>query len=153
MMHKINAATFQRMVIHGAASLNAQKQPINDLNVFPVPDGDTGTNMGLTMAAAATADTPPSMNSLLFTLQPPCLTLNSSATSPCSISNSAGARKHHLKSVIVQKQPTFYKKRTTSKGCLPMSYHELPMSYPQVAVPTSYARPPPPEIFPHIILK
>ena len=54
MMHKINAATFQRMVIHGAASLNAQKQPINDLNVFPVPDGDTGTNMGLTMAAAAT---------------------------------------------------------------------------------------------------
>ena len=54
MMHTIDAAAFQRMVIHASASLNAQKQPINDLNVFPVPDGDTGTNMGLTMAAAAT---------------------------------------------------------------------------------------------------
>ena len=54
MMHTIDAATFQRMVIHASAALNAQKQPINDLNVFPVPDGDTGTNMGLTMAAAAT---------------------------------------------------------------------------------------------------
>ena len=53
MIHTIDAAAFQRMVIHGSASLNAQKQPINDLNVFPVPDGDTGTNMGLTMAAAA----------------------------------------------------------------------------------------------------
>ncbi len=54
MIHTIDAAAFQRMVIHASASLNAQKQPINDLNVFPVPDGDTGTNMGLTMAAAAT---------------------------------------------------------------------------------------------------
>ena len=54
MMHTIDAASFQRMVIHASASLNALKQPINDLNVFPVPDGDTGTNMGLTMAAAAT---------------------------------------------------------------------------------------------------
>ena len=54
MMHIIDAAAFQRMVIHASAALNAQKQPINDLNVFPVPDGDTGTNMGLTMAAAAT---------------------------------------------------------------------------------------------------
>ena len=53
-MHIIDAAAFQRMVIHASAALNAQKQPINDLNVFPVPDGDTGTNMGLTLAAAAT---------------------------------------------------------------------------------------------------
>ena len=54
MIHTIDAAAFQRMVIHGSASLNAQKQPINDLNVFPVPDGDTGTNMSLTFNAAAT---------------------------------------------------------------------------------------------------
>ena len=53
MMHTIDAAAFQRMVIHGSASLNAQKQPINDLNVFPVPDGDTGTNMSMTINAAA----------------------------------------------------------------------------------------------------
>ena len=53
MVKIIDAAAFQRMVIHAAAALNAQKQPINDLNVFPVPDGDTGTNMGLTIAAAA----------------------------------------------------------------------------------------------------
>ena len=54
MIKTIDAAAFQRMVIHAAASINAQKQLINDLNVFPVPDGDTGTNMGLTIAAAST---------------------------------------------------------------------------------------------------
>ena len=53
MVKSIDAAVFQRMVIHGAASINAQKQPINDLNVFPVPDGDTGTNMSLTIGAAS----------------------------------------------------------------------------------------------------
>ena len=53
MMQNIDAAIFQRMVIHAHAAINAQKQPINDLNVFPVPDGDTGTNMTLTIGAGA----------------------------------------------------------------------------------------------------
>lgn len=53
MVQNIDAAAFQRMVIHGAAAISAKKQPINDLNVFPVPDGDTGTNMSLTIGAAA----------------------------------------------------------------------------------------------------
>ena len=54
MVKTVDAALFQRMVIHGAAKINYLKQPINDLNVFPVPDGDTGTNMSLTFSAAAT---------------------------------------------------------------------------------------------------
>ena len=49
----IDGADFRQMVIHAAASINMQKQPINDLNVFPVPDGDTGTNMSLTIGTAA----------------------------------------------------------------------------------------------------
>ncbi len=53
MIQTIDAALFQRMIIHAAAAINLQKQPINDLNVFPVPDGDTGTNMSLTISAAA----------------------------------------------------------------------------------------------------
>ena len=53
MIQTIDAALFQQMVIHAAAAINLQKQPINDLNVFPVPDGDTGTNMSLTISAAA----------------------------------------------------------------------------------------------------
>ena len=53
MVKTVDAALFQRMVIHGAAKINYLKQPINDLNVFPVPDGDTGTNMSLTFSAAA----------------------------------------------------------------------------------------------------
>ena len=53
MVQNIDAAAFQKMVIHAAAALNAQKQAINDLNVFPVPDGDTGTNMSLTIGCAA----------------------------------------------------------------------------------------------------
>lgn len=52
-MNKIDGAVFQRMVIHASASINAQKQGINDLNVFPVPDGDTGTNMSLSIGTAA----------------------------------------------------------------------------------------------------
>ena len=50
----IDGALLARMVIHAAASINSQKQQINELNVFPVPDGDTGTNMGMTIATAAT---------------------------------------------------------------------------------------------------
>ena len=53
MIDIIDGALFQRMVIHGSASISAQKQAINDLNVFPVPDGDTGTNMSLTIGTAA----------------------------------------------------------------------------------------------------
>ena len=49
----IDGASFQRMIIHAAAAMNAQKQQINELNVFPVPDGDTGTNMSLTIGTAA----------------------------------------------------------------------------------------------------
>ena len=53
MVDIIDGALFQRMVIHASASINAQKQGINELNVFPVPDGDTGTNMSLTIGTAA----------------------------------------------------------------------------------------------------
>ena len=40
MVQNIDAAVFQRMMIHAHAAINAQKQPINDLNVFPVGDGE-----------------------------------------------------------------------------------------------------------------
>jgi len=53
MFHSINGNQFKQMVLHGAASITRQKQQINDLNVFPVPDGDTGTNMSLTIGTAA----------------------------------------------------------------------------------------------------
>ena len=53
MIQTIDGASFQRMIIHGAAAINAQKEKVNELNVFPVPDGDTGTNMSLTIGAAA----------------------------------------------------------------------------------------------------
>ena len=54
MNNQITGALFKGMVLHGAACITLEKQPINDLNVFPVPDGDTGTNMSMTIAAAAT---------------------------------------------------------------------------------------------------
>ncbi len=49
----INAETLAKMFLAGAANLDAKKEWINDLNVFPVPDGDTGTNMTLTIMSAA----------------------------------------------------------------------------------------------------
>ena len=54
MNERITGALFKRMVLHGAAAITAQKQAINDLNVFPVPDGDTGTNMSMTIGTAVT---------------------------------------------------------------------------------------------------
>ena len=54
MNEQITGAQFKQMVLHGAACITAQKQAINDLNVFPVPDGDTGTNMSMTIGTAVT---------------------------------------------------------------------------------------------------
>ena len=50
----IDAAAFKEMILCADAALHKNIQVINDLNVFPVPDGDTGTNMGLTINNAAT---------------------------------------------------------------------------------------------------
>ncbi|MBQ7681713.1 MAG: DAK2 domain-containing protein [Oscillibacter sp.] len=52
MKELITGALFKEMILHAAAAISARTQEINDLNVFPVPDGDTGTNMSMTIAAA-----------------------------------------------------------------------------------------------------
>ena len=49
----INGAMFKEMLLFGTVSIAQAQQAINDLNVFPVPDGDTGTNMSLTIQTAA----------------------------------------------------------------------------------------------------
>ena len=49
----INGNTFRDAIISGANNICSQKQELNDLNIFPVPDGDTGTNMSMTITAAA----------------------------------------------------------------------------------------------------
>ena len=64
---KIDAKVLKNLFLAGAANLEAKKEWINDLNVFPVPDGDTGTNMTLTIMAAAkevTALNNPTMEAL-----------------------------------------------------------------------------------------
>ena len=63
----IDAKTFQQLFLAGANRINSQKDYINELNVFPVPDGDTGTNMSLTIMSAAkevTALSKPDMKEL-----------------------------------------------------------------------------------------
>ena len=54
MRQTINGADLRRMIISAAASIEIHKQALNELNVFPVPDGDTGTNMSMTINSAAT---------------------------------------------------------------------------------------------------
>ena len=49
----INVELLSRMFLAGAQNIEAKKEYINELNVFPVPDGDTGTNMSMTIMAAA----------------------------------------------------------------------------------------------------
>ncbi len=53
MRQTINGADFRRLVISAAAAIEINKQKLNELNVFPVPDGDTGTNMSMTAGTAA----------------------------------------------------------------------------------------------------
>ena len=53
MITEITGVLFKEMIINAANGIDVEKQLINDLNVFPVPDGDTGTNMSLTISAAA----------------------------------------------------------------------------------------------------
>ena len=53
MTNTIDAKLLAKMFLAGAKNLESKKEWINDLNVFPVPDGDTGTNMTLTIMAAA----------------------------------------------------------------------------------------------------
>ena len=53
MRQTIHGALFRSLIINAAASIEINKQALNDLNVFPVPDGDTGTNMSMTINAAA----------------------------------------------------------------------------------------------------
>nr|WP_330376246.1 DAK2 domain-containing protein [Butyrivibrio sp. AE3004] len=53
MSNTINASDVKKMFLAGAGNLNAKKEWINELNVFPVPDGDTGTNMTMTIMSAA----------------------------------------------------------------------------------------------------
>ena len=53
MRQTINGADLRRLIISAAASIEIHKQQLNELNVFPVPDGDTGTNMAMTINTAA----------------------------------------------------------------------------------------------------
>ena len=53
MRQTIKGSSFRRMMINAAAAIEINKQLLNDLNVFPVPDGDTGTNMSMTINAAS----------------------------------------------------------------------------------------------------
>ena len=53
MRQTIKGSSFRRMMINAAAAIEINMQLLNDLNVFPVPDGDTGTNMSMTINAAA----------------------------------------------------------------------------------------------------
>ncbi len=48
-LNTVDASLLQKMFLAGAKSIEAKKEYINELNVFPVPDGDTGTNMTLTI--------------------------------------------------------------------------------------------------------
>ena len=53
MQKSINGAILRKMILNGAKLLDSNKEHVDSLNVFPVPDGDTGTNMSLTMLSAA----------------------------------------------------------------------------------------------------
>ena len=55
MSNTIDAKSLKRIFLAGARRIDSQKDYINELNVFPVPDGDTGSNMTMTIMSAAKA--------------------------------------------------------------------------------------------------
>ncbi len=81
MKQTINGADFRRLMINAAAAIENNKQKLNELNVFPVPDGDTGTNMAMTINAAA---------SDLRKLDDPSLTAASKATASAMLRGARG---------------------------------------------------------------
>ncbi len=81
MNEQITGVLFKQMVLHGAAAITAEKQAINDLNVFPVPDGDTGTNMSMTIGAAVTE---------LCKIDPPSLDKAASVTASALLRGARG---------------------------------------------------------------
>ena len=69
----LDSAAFTDMLLCAAAALEQNKQHINELNVFPVPDGDTGTNMSMTLSAGAAELRAPTMSAMSQNaLPPPC---------------------------------------------------------------------------------
>ena len=81
MNQTINGAGFRRLILNAAAAIELNKQALNELNVFPVPDGDTGTNMSMTINAAA-AD--------LRKLEDPSLEKAASATASAMLRGARG---------------------------------------------------------------
>ncbi len=81
MKQTINGADFRRLMINAAAAIENNKQQLNELNVFPVPDGDTGTNMAMTIHAAAND---------LRKLEDPTLTAASKATASAMLRGARG---------------------------------------------------------------
>ena len=81
MRQTMDGAAFRRMIISAAASIEIHKQQINELNVFPVPDGDTGTNMSMTINTAC-AD--------LRKLDNPTLTAAADATASAMLRGARG---------------------------------------------------------------
>ncbi|MBR7022235.1 MAG: DAK2 domain-containing protein [Bacteroidales bacterium] len=54
-INELDSPTFAAMLRQGAVQLGSDKKAVNDLNVFPIPDGDTGDNMLMTLRAGCTA--------------------------------------------------------------------------------------------------
>ena len=79
----MDGAAFRRMMISAAASIEIHKQQINELNVFPVPDGDTGTNMSLTINTAC-GDLRKLEDPTLTKARPPMLPLRRCCVAPAA---------------------------------------------------------------------
>ena len=74
MRQTINGADFRRLVISAAAAIELNKQGLNELNVFPVPDGDTGTNMSMTIndGSYGLANVAPTVEKMMGLTAPEC---------------------------------------------------------------------------------
>ena len=60
-MKQLNGVLYAAMIKNGAAALKNKKSEVNDLNVFPIPDGDTGENMFMTIDAGVVSERPRSL--------------------------------------------------------------------------------------------
>ncbi len=102
----IDGQLFCAMVMEGALSIEEKKEEANELNVFPVPDGDTGTNMSLTMASARTE---------VSKLENPTLT-KASETTASALLRGARGNSGVILSLLFRGMSKYLKKCTTAGG-------------------------------------
>ena len=139
MRETINGADLRRMIISAAAAIEINKQALNELNVFPVPDGDTGTNMSMTINSAAsdlrkTEDPDLEIQDITAEVQGCGFTPFEGATvKAVAVDNFTQARKW-IDKLLADVEVDVYKRQDRLRAAMPLTPKQLMTAVPTMSV-------------------